>query len=74
MYKTRYRLKTPTLAIIACEDERKIPITIPEGGTVEVVVELNGNRLVDVTWEGKTVLMFTIDIRTRGELVMPQSA
>jgi len=28
---------------------------------------LNGNRLVDVDWESKTVMVFTNDIRDRGE-------
>jgi hypothetical protein len=27
---------------------------------------LDGTRLVDVAWESKTVLMFTIDLRERG--------
>ena len=67
-----YRLKTPTLAILACADdpEHKIPMTIPQGGVVEVVeTDLNGNRLVDVRWEDKLGMMFTTDLRTRGELV-----
>jgi len=68
----QYRMKTPTLAILSCGDQR-IPVTIPQGGTVEVEVELNGNRLVDVRWEGKMVMMFTIDIQTRGELVKTKS-
>jgi hypothetical protein len=28
---------------------------------------LDGNRLLDVQWEGKAVMMFTADIRERGE-------
>ena len=62
MSKTRYRLKTPTVAIVTCDDEHKFAITIPGGGTVEVEVELNGNRLVDAQWDGKTVMMFTVDL------------
>jgi hypothetical protein len=27
---------------------------------------LNGNRLVDMTWDGKTIMMFASDIRERG--------
>ena len=64
-----YRLKIPTLAIMTV-DGQKIPVTIPLGGTVKVInTDINGNRLVDVTWEGRTVIMFTTDLRERGEVV-----
>ena len=65
-----YRLKTPTLAIMTLDDGHKIPMTIPIGSTVEVTAtDVNGNRLVDVLWEDKAVMMFTIDLRERGEVV-----
>ena len=65
----RFRLKTPTLAIMA-QDGTKIPVMIPKGGEVEVIDgPLNGNRLVDVRWEDKIVMVFTNDIRDRGERV-----
>ena len=60
-----YRLQTSTLAIFTYDDGHKIPIMIPEGAMVEVLGEMNGNRLIDVIWEGKPVLMFTIDLRNR---------
>ena len=67
MLGQRYRLKTPTLAIMA-HDGQRIPITIPQGSTIEVIDgPLDGSRLLDVKWEGKTVMMFTMDIRERGE-------
>lgn len=71
-----YRLKTPTLAILA-EDGQDTPVsssrglsltTIPVGAEVEVIGgPLNGNRLVDVRWDAKTVMVFTNDLRDRGE-------
>jgi hypothetical protein len=65
--REHYRLKTPTLAIMT-HDGQRIPITIPQGGTVVVVNgPLDGTWLVDVEWEGKTVMMFTTDVRERGE-------
>ena len=65
----RYRMKTPTLAIMA-HNGQNIPVTIPMGGEIEIVGgPLDGERLLDVEWEGKTVMMFTIDIRERGELL-----
>jgi len=61
----RYRLQTPTLAIINL-DERNHPATVPSGAIVKVVNgPLDGNQLVDVTWDGKTVTMFTTDIHER---------
>lgn len=73
-----YRMKTPTLAIMA-HAGKHTPVsssgglsftTIPIGAEVEVVGgPLNGNRLVDVRWEGKTVMVFTNDLGDRGERV-----
>jgi len=75
-----YRLKTPTLAILS-EDGPSTPVSsscglsltkIPTGAEVEVIGgPLNGNRLVDVRWEGKSVMVFTNDIRDRGERLRP---
>jgi hypothetical protein len=76
----RYLLKTPTLAI-ASQDEQNRPATkysvkllgsttrlIPLGAVVKLIDgSLDGNRLVDVEWEGKTIMMFTTDIRERCE-------
>ena len=63
----RYRIRTPTLAIMD-HDGHKIPIMVPVGSEITVVDgPLDGNRLLDVEWAGKTVMMFTTDIRERGE-------
>ena len=41
MYKTHYRLKTSTMAILTL-DGRKVAVTIPFGSTVEVIApEIN---------------------------------
>jgi hypothetical protein len=69
-----YRMRTPTLAIIL-HDGHMVPLTIPKGGEIEVIGgPADDDRLLDVTWEGKTVLMFTIDIRGRGERVYEKGA
>ncbi len=76
----RYLLKSPTLAI-ASQDAQCRPVTkysvrllgsstelIPLGAVLRVIDgPLDGNRLVDVDWEGRTVMMFTTDIRERCE-------
>jgi hypothetical protein len=64
-----YRLNTPTLAIVTC-DRQKIAITIPLGGIVTVSqTDINGDRLIDVIWEGRSTMIFAQDLRDRGELV-----
>ena len=64
-----YRIKSPTLAILE-QASQKLPLTIPLNATIRVLNgPLDGNKLVDVEWEGKTVMMFTTDIRERGELI-----
>jgi hypothetical protein len=61
----RYRFKTATLAIIKL-DGQNCPTSIPSGAVVQVISgPLDGDRLIDVKWDGKTVLMFTTDIRER---------
>jgi len=62
----RFRLNTPTLAIIR-HDGQNYPTSIPNRAVVKVLAgPLDGNRLVDVMWGGKAVMMFTTDIRERG--------
>ena len=67
MHGQRYRILTPTLAIMD-HDGQKIPITVPVGSEITVVDgPLDGNQLLDVEWAGNTMMMFTTDIRERGE-------
>jgi hypothetical protein len=69
MQGKRYRLKTPTLTVLD-QDGHRLPVMVPANSIVQVTAgRLDGNRLVDVEWEGKTLMMFTIDLRERGELV-----
>jgi hypothetical protein len=74
----RYLLRSHTLALAGLHNR---PVTkysvrllgsstelIPAGAVVKVIDgPLDGNRLVDVDWEGKAVMMFTTDIRERCE-------
>ena len=61
-----YRLNTPTLAIDSSDDNKRVPLLIPAGAVVRLMGTLNGGRLVDVAWDGKTVAMFTLDLQHRG--------
>jgi len=62
-----FRLEAPTLGILSVDgDANRIPITLPLDAIVIVKNgPLDGTRLVDVLWEGHTILMFTQDLRTR---------
>jgi hypothetical protein len=69
MYKDkRFRIKTPTLGILAIRNQR-IPVAVPANATIEVVSHTHANRMIDVVWEGRTLKMFAQDIRERGEEV-----
>ena len=69
-----YRLNSASLAIHS-EQGLRTPIMIPAGALVTLVCgPLDGVRMVDVTWCGKTVMMFTGDVRDRCTLISPEEA
>jgi len=46
--------------------------TVPKGAIVTIESEtFDGNKLVEVRYEGKVIMMFTQDLRSRGEKVVP---
>jgi hypothetical protein len=57
----------PTIALFF-EEGRQVAHTVPEGAVVRVA-GLDGDKLIEVVWEGQTILMFAQDIRSRGERV-----
>ena len=63
----KYRIVEPTIAM--SEDHgRGVAYTIRAGAIVELQTgPLDGNKLVEVKWDDKTVLMFTQDLRQRAE-------
>ncbi len=65
----RYHITNPTLALFQ-EGGRHVAHTVPTGTIITVDGEaFNGEKLVSVTWDGKTVMMFAEDLRVRAELV-----
>lgn len=62
----RYRIKEPTIAM-SPDGAKGAAITVSAGSVVEVETSLDGDKLVNVNWEGKVVKMFTQDLRSRAE-------
>jgi|HubBroStandDraft_2_1064218.scaffolds.fasta_scaffold641284_2 hypothetical protein len=61
-----YRLNTPTIAVLQKEGIH-VAHVVPAGAllTVEEGTLFEGNKLVEVTWNGKKVLMFPQDLKAR---------
>ena len=59
-------LNSPTLAITTIDGARA-PITIPQNATVRAGQPLEGRAtLIEVHWEGRSLLMFIVDLQQRG--------
>ena len=68
-----FRIKSPTIALFH-EDGRHVARTVSEGVIIRVdSAAFDGDKLVDVTWDGKKVMMFTQDLRSRAEAVTEAS-
>ena len=60
-----YTLSGPTLSLIE-ENGRHTALMVPQGATITIAEEaFCGDRLIEVQWDGRTVLMFAEDLRTR---------
>jgi hypothetical protein len=61
----KYRIVEPTIAVTE-DGGRGVAYTMHTGAVVELHNgPLDGNRLIEVRWENKVVLMFTQDLRQR---------
>jgi hypothetical protein len=66
-----YRITSPTLSMFL-EGDRYVARTLPKGAIVTIESEtFDGNKLVEVRYEDKVIMMFTQDLRSRGEKVVP---
>jgi hypothetical protein len=69
MSRETYRITSPALVLFQ-ENNRHTSHMIPKGAVVTFEGKtFNGDKLVEVLWDGKVVLMFTQDLRSRGEKV-----
>jgi hypothetical protein len=70
----RFRLSRSAMAI-ALREERHVAITIPEGAVIEVMNgPFDGTRLMDVSYNGEMIMMFTDDMKTHTEAVEVKKA
>jgi hypothetical protein len=64
-----YRIVTPTVAIASLEEGRMI-VTIPKSAVIEVVSSVMSiDRLVEIQWKDRRLVMFTQDLRERGRFL-----
>ncbi len=69
----RFTLRKETLALHVAEG-RRTAVHIPSHAIIEVVSgPKNGDGIVDVLWEGRTVAMFLVDVEARGTEITEQS-
>jgi hypothetical protein len=70
--EVKFRIKTRTIALFT-EEGRQVARPIPGGAEVIVSDEnaVQGNKLIEVQWAEKLVMMFAQDIRARGEKLDP---
>lgn len=73
MERFQYRIKDPTVAVENREGQRTL-ITIPADSVVEAARGENKDSMVDVLWNGRDLLMFERDLRTRAELITLHAA
>jgi hypothetical protein len=70
MIGERHKLHSPTLGIMTTPEGKRIPVTVPKNAIVTVKAgPLDGTRLIDVEWDGELIMMFTVDLRERGERI-----
>ena len=61
-----YRLRTELLGITTAD---RIPLQIPKGDVVKIVAASPGDRVVDVVWNSRMMMVFAQDLREHGELL-----
>jgi hypothetical protein len=69
MTSERYLIHSATIALFF-EDGRYVSHVVPEGTMVSLDGKtFNGNKLMEVIWNEKAVMMFTQDLRSRGKKI-----
>jgi hypothetical protein len=62
----RFRLEISTTAVEIVSGKR-VAVRIPAGEAVKVVSgPRHGDRMMDVLWDGRVVMIFAVDVEERG--------
>ena len=71
----RFVLRKACAGIDSTDLEKRKSIVIPAGAVIEIERgPVPGGRMLDVSWKGKTSLMFYEDIQKHGERMLNQDA
>ena len=66
----RFKLEISTMAVESV-DGKRVAVTVPAGETIKVVSgPRHGDRMMDVLWDGRVVMMFAVDVEERGTEVL----
>ena len=65
----RYRITNPTIAVFL-ENGHHVAHMIPGGAEITIYSQdFAADELIDVTWNGRKVMMFAQDLRSRAEAI-----
>jgi hypothetical protein len=72
----RYRLRVETFAIEGYDSYDLHAVTMPAGETITIIAgpRADDERLVDVQWGNRMLVMFVEDLQKRAELVKGEPA
>jgi hypothetical protein len=68
-----FKLNSPTLAIRE-ENDQRVMVTLPAGALVTFAGDIGAKWFVQILYDSDALIMFAIDLRNRGLLVLKQSA
>jgi hypothetical protein len=71
----QFKLKRPTVCVERLDGHRKA-VTLPAGAIIKVLSGSmgDGDRMVEVLWEGRTLAMFAVDVNVRGSEIKEYGA
>lgn len=74
MPQSTFKLNSPTLAIREVNNQRTL-VRLPGGALVTFLAgDIDAKGFVQILYDNEALIMFAADLRTRGLLVLKQSA
>jgi hypothetical protein len=74
MARRIFKLRTPTIAILP-ENNRRIVMTIPANAVVTLMVgNIDKDGFVHIRYRNQCLVMLAIDLRSRGERLLEETA